>query len=84
MGQNWHWSYKQGRIKRLAAERDFLESGIAVPKNPSLHSHDGTMQSKFDLGWFSVTWIDIQEATNTASSFANAKARLKQCSRGKA
>jgi hypothetical protein len=60
MGRNWEWSLQQGKEKRLAAEKACHQLGMAVPTSPPLHSHDATMQAKFNRGWRSVTTSEIQ------------------------
>lgn len=63
MGQNWEWSFKHGKQRRLEAEVLAQKSGTTVSQ-PPLHSHDGTMQSQFEKGWHSVTPVEIQRAIN--------------------
>lgn len=60
MGRNWQWSYQQGRQARLDAELAAHQSQQPCVASPGLHSHDGTMQSKFEQGWASVTPVEIQ------------------------
>lgn len=60
MGRNWQWSFEQGCAKRLEAEKAAFDNGLPAPAKPPLHSHDGTMQSQFSKGWYSVTAAQIQ------------------------
>jgi hypothetical protein len=79
MGSNWQWSQKQGRAKRLAAEADARQHG--TPFNPEaipLHSHDGTMQSKFAYGWRSVTEVDIRHHISGDTTYHAVSQRLAQ------
>ncbi|WKE64353.1 hypothetical protein PVT67_11745 [Gallaecimonas kandeliae] len=60
MGRNWQWSFDKGRADRLAAELRHYHTGEPVGR-PGLHSHDGTMQAKYQGGWASPTPVDIYQ-----------------------
>ncbi len=59
MGRNWDWSFETGKAARLKAAELAMRDSVPVPNRPPFHSHDATMQSYFNRGWFSVTRADI-------------------------
>lgn len=84
MGKNWNWSRQRGKEQRLKAEYDAAYHGGSVPTQPPLHSHDATMQSHFNKGWYRVNQHEINVHTGKAPPIPKgsglAKLRsIKQC-----
>ncbi|TQF69566.1 hypothetical protein [Pseudoalteromonas luteoviolacea] len=77
MGSNWDWSRQQGRRKRIEAE--LAAHKLSLPFNKDaipIHSLDGTMQSQFEHGWYSVTAVDIQSRLNGDTTYHDVSRRL--------
>lgn len=79
MGKNWDWSYQKGREKRLKLEVDARMHNLPFnPKKIPLHSHDGTMQSHFNKGWWSVCSVDIELCVKGNMDYCHARQRLRE------
>ncbi|MCG7545563.1 hypothetical protein MHM93_15380 [Pseudoalteromonas sp. MM17-2] len=77
MADNWAWSYDRGRTQRLEQEvKARMSSHPFNPNDIPLHSHDGTMQSKFKEGWLSVSEIDIRLRVDNLSHYKQARGRV--------
>lgn len=68
MPSNWDWSYQQGRLARLEAEKTAATGQQPISAVVPLHSLDATMQVMFSNGWHSPTPVEIHRFINPPQS----------------
>lgn len=68
MGRNWDFAKQRGRTQRLDAELKAVQTGVEVPLNPPLFSHDATMQSYFSKAWSRVSQNEIDRHLGIAKA----------------